>query len=245
MIAWAAHPYGAPPDRSNQDRRRLRCLTFTPIPVTSPLPGGEGDPDPQGLARGLRSCRGARRLAHRDRRKSRRLSRRDQQLLPCDGLGGRPALYPAPRRAEGFCQNSRQEHHRVCRLQRQPAVHQPRQFVGESEGAYFRDGLCASPAREDLGRGARGRGRSGSDEIADAAGLQGAARTGHPVQDVGVGYRIARSTSRKNSTRPMSRRRLPCATPASPNSKRSWPHCRASLSRQSSACSEIKFDRAF
>ncbi len=36
---------------------------------------------------------------------------------------GRPALYPAPRRAEGFCQNPRQEHHRVCRLQRQPAVH--------------------------------------------------------------------------------------------------------------------------
>ena len=43
------------------------------------------------------------------------------------------------------------------------------------EGAYLRHGLCAPPSRQDLGRGARGRGRSGADRIADAEGLQGAA----------------------------------------------------------------------
>ena len=36
----------------------------------------------------------------------------------------------------------------------------------------------------------RGGGRSRADEIADAARLQGAARTGHPVQDLGVGYQL-------------------------------------------------------
>ena len=36
-------------------------------------------------------------------------------------------------------------------------------LVGESEGAHLRDGLCASPPRQDLGRGARGGGRSGAD----------------------------------------------------------------------------------
>ena len=59
------------------------------------------------------------------------------------------------------------------------------------KSAYFRDGLCASPPREDLGRGARGGRRSRSDEIADAARLQGAARAGHPVQDLGVGHQLS------------------------------------------------------
>ena len=108
----------------------------------------------------------------------------------CDRLGRRPALHPASRRPKGLCQNPRQEHHRVCRLQRQPAVHHARQSLGESQGAYFRDGLRPSPAREDLGRGTHGRRRPRTDEIADAARLQGAARTGHPVPDLSVGHQL-------------------------------------------------------
>ena len=33
--------------------------------------------------------------------------------------------------------------------------HHPGQSLGEPEGAYLHHGLCASPPREDLGRGAR------------------------------------------------------------------------------------------
>ena len=41
-----------------------------------------------------------------------------------------------------------------------------------------------------LGRGARGRGRSGAAAIADAAGLPRAAGAGDPVQDRGVGHQL-------------------------------------------------------
>ncbi len=98
---------------------------------------------------------------------------------------------------KGFVKILDKNTHRVRRLQRQPAVHHAGQSVGESEGAYLRDGLCASPPRQDLGRGARGRGRSGADGIADAAGLQGAARAGDPVQDFGVGHQLPAAYSAK------------------------------------------------
>ncbi len=63
----------------------------------------------------------------------------------------------------------------------------PKGFI---KGAYLRDGLCASPSCENLGRGPRGRRRSRNDRSADAEGLQGAARTGHPVQDCSLGYQL-------------------------------------------------------
>ena len=45
--------------------------------------------------------------------------------------------------------------------------------LSENPKAYiFVDGLCPSPPGQDLGRGARGRRRSGADEIADAAGYK-------------------------------------------------------------------------
>ena len=131
-----------------------------------------------------------RRLAHRNRRQSRGLSGRDQQPLFRNRQRRRPALYPASRRPERFCQDAGQDHAGLRRLQRQPAIHHPGQSLGKSEGAYLRDGLRPSPPGEDLGRGARGRRRSGAAEIADAAGLQGAARTGDPVQDFGVGHQL-------------------------------------------------------
>ena len=135
----------------------------------------------------------------------------------------RPALYPASRRPEGLCQNPRQEHDRVRRLQRQPAIHHARQSLGEPEGAYLRDGLRASPPRQDLGRGARGRRRSGADQIADAAGLQGAARAGDPVPDLGVGHQLPAAHPAKVRCRRRGSRRLPHAMRVSPSSKRNWP----------------------
>ena len=58
------------------------------------------------------------------------------------------------------------------------------------QGLYLCDGLRTSPARQDLGRGARGGRRSSVDHGADAERLQGAARTSHSVQDLCVGHQL-------------------------------------------------------
>ena len=61
------------------------------------------------------------------------------------------------------------------------------------------------------------------------------------------GTPTARSTSRRTSTPPTSRRRWPCATPASPSSRPNWPPCGASLHRRhhdQAACSCCTGDQA-
>ena len=183
-------------------------------------PAVKVDSGPQGIARGLCPCRGARRLAHRDRRQPRGFLAQHQQPLFRDRLRRRAALHPASRRAEGLCQNPGQEHAGLRRLRRQPAIHHARQSLGKPQGAYLRDGLCPSPPGEDLGRGARGRRRSGAAAVADAAGLQGAARAGDPVSGLRPGTPTARSTSRRSSTPPMSPRRWPRAMRGSRNWRR-------------------------
>ena len=117
-------------------------------------PRDQGDPDPQGIARRpMRDVEQRRRLAHRDRRRSRRIPRRaDSFFFATASADGQPYIQHrgGPKGSSGARQDRRWP---------LPTIGGNRQYithgnlVGEPEGLYLPDGLCASPARQDLGRG--------------------------------------------------------------------------------------------
>ena len=171
-------------------------------------PGGESDPDPQGIARRLCPCRAERRLAHRSRRKSRGLSGRDQQLLlataSADGQpyiqhrgGPKGFVKVLDKNTLAFADYSgNRQYITQGNLSENPKAH-----IFVMDYAHRRRVKIWGEARvvdDDPALTA----------VADAAGLQGAARTGRSCSRSRRGTPIARSTSRRNSMPPMWRQAL-------------------------------------
>ena len=121
-------------------------------------------------------------------------------ILSRDGERRRPALYSASWRAAGLPAGARREDARLRRFQRQPAIHLHRQSRRQCEGHAVPHGLREPHAREDLGHGARGRGRSRTHRQALPRGLQGPRRAGRSSSPSRPGTATARSISRRCSS---------------------------------------------
>ena len=153
-------------------------------------PGRQGDPGAQGLA--PRLCpmeeRGGWQTAitpisppSSPRRPASSSPPRTPTASPISSIAaGRP----------GFLRVLDDTTHRLRRFLRQPAVHHPGQPGRQSQGASVPDRLRQPAAHQDLGRGARRRGRCRADRTADARRLQGAARAGDPVHGDRLGLQL-------------------------------------------------------
>ena len=152
---------------------------------------GEGDPGPQGLARGLCPCRGARRLAHRDRREPRGAS----SPRPTASISPPPAPTASPTSSTA-----------AGRRDLSKSSTRPRIAFADYSGnrQYITQGnLSENPKAHifvmDYAHRRRvkiwGEARVVEDDpaLTDALmpkGYKRAARTGDPVQDRGLGHQL-------------------------------------------------------
>ena len=183
---------------------RVGDRIMTTLPATSPSPRREGHPDPHGVARGLCPHGTARWLADRGHARPRRLHRGSSPASTSPPPAPRASPISstaAARRASCACSTSRRSPSPTCG---QPAIHQPGEPVGEPAAQIFLMDYANRQPREDLGRGAGGRGRPGAARDAVPRGLQGAPRTGDHLPDHGLGCELPAAHSRSASRRRMS-----------------------------------------
>ena len=152
---------------------------------------GQGDPDAQGLARRLCPRRGARRLARRASRPTSPPSSRRRPASSSSTANGEGQPYIQHRGGPaGFLKVLDEKTIGFADFSGNRQFITQGNLADNTQGLPVPDRLCASAAHQDLGHGARRRGRCRADGEADAGGLQGAPRAGHPVHRLGLGCQL-------------------------------------------------------